>query len=107
MIFEDFSAAHYTVLWSVFAIAFIMGAVANKTNFCTMGAISDWVNMGDTGRIRAWILAMAVALIGVIIIEASGTASVASTLPPYRGSSFAWLEYILGGILFGVCMTLG
>lgn len=72
-----------------------------------MGAVSDWVNMGDTGRIRAWILAMAVALIGVIIIEASGTASVDSTLPPYRGSNFAWLEYILGGVMFGIGMTLG
>ena len=107
MIFEDFSTAHHAVLWSVFAIAFIMGAVANKTNFCTMGAVSDWVNMGDTGRIRAWILAMAVALIGVIIIEASGITSVDSTLPPYRGNNFAWLEYILGGVLFGVGMTLG
>lgn len=107
MIFEDFSSAHSTVLWAVFAIAFFMGAIANKTNFCTMGAVSDWVNMGDTGRIRAWILAMAVALIGVIIIEASGTASVDSTLPPYRGSNFAWLEYILGGVMFGIGMTLG
>jgi uncharacterized membrane protein YedE/YeeE len=107
MIFEDFSTAHQTVLLVVFGIAFVMGAVVNKTNFCTMGAVSDLVNMGDSGRIRAWILAMAVALIGVIVLEASGTMSADQTLPPYRGSNFAWLEYILGGIIFGVGMTLG
>ena len=107
MIFEDFSSAHAFVLWTVFAIAFVMGAVVNKTNFCTMGAVSDLVNMGDTGRIRAWIFAMAVAIIGVVILESTGIASVDGSIPPYRNSNFAWLEYILGGTLFGIGMTLG
>jgi len=107
MIFEDFSSAHLTVLLSVFAIAIIMGAVVNKSNFCTMGAVSDMVNIGDNSRMRAWFFAMAVAIIGVVIFEMSGFASVDSTLPPYRGSNFAWLEYILGGLLFGIGMTLG
>lgn len=107
MIFEDFSSAHLTVLLTAFGIAFLMGAIANKTNFCTMGAVSDMVNIGDTGRMRAWMLAMAVAMIGVVVLEAGGFGSVDSTLPPYRGSNFAWLEYIIGGTLFGIGMTLG
>jgi len=107
MIFDDFGSAHSTVLWITFAAAFILGAVANKTNFCTMGAVSDMVNMGDFGRFRAWLLAIVVAMVGVIILEASGITSVESTLPPYRGSNFAWLEYVLGGIMFGVGMTFG
>jgi len=107
MIFEDFSSAHQMVLLTVFGIAFIMGLIANKSNFCTMGAVSDLVNMGDSGRMRAWMLAMAVAIIGVVVLEAGGFGSVDSTLPPYRGSNFAWLEYILGGTLFGIGMTLG
>ena len=106
MTFEDFTSAHQAVLLTVFGIAFVMGAVVNKTNFCTMGAVSDLVNMGDSGRIRAWIFAMAVALIGVIVLEATGVVNVDQTLPPYRGSNFAWLEYILGGLMFGVGMTL-
>ena len=106
MTFEDFASAHQAVLLAVFGIAFVMGAVVNKTNFCTMGAVSDLVNMGDSGRIRAWVFAMAVALVGVIVLEATGVVNVDQTLPPYRGSNFAWLEYILGGIMFGVGMTL-
>jgi len=107
MIFEDFSSAHQTVLLTVFGIAFLMGAIANKTNFCTMGAVSDLVNIGDSGRMRAWMLAMAVAIIGVVVLEAGGFGSLDSTLPPYRGSNFAWLEYVIGGTLFGIGMTLG
>jgi uncharacterized membrane protein YedE/YeeE len=107
MIFEDFGSAHTTVLWIILGISFVMGAVVNKTNFCTMGAVSDMVNIGDFGRFRAWLLAITVAMIGVTILEASGVSSMDKTLPPYRGSNFAWLEYVLGGIMFGVGMTYG
>jgi uncharacterized protein len=107
MIFEEFFAAHNAVLIVIFITALVMGMVANKTNFCTMGAVSDLVNMNDSGRMRAWLLAATVALIGVTLLEAASLMSVDDTLPPYRGSSFAWLEYILGGLMFGVGMTLG
>lgn len=107
MTFESFASAHSTILWLAFAIAFVLGAVANKTNFCTMGAVSDLVNMGDSGRFRAWLLAITVAMAGVLILETSGVISMNQTMPPYRGSNFAWLEYILGGVLFGIGMTLG
>jgi hypothetical protein len=98
---------HNQVLLSVFAIAIIMGAVANKTNFCTMGAVSDWVNMQDTGRLRAWLLAIAVAMSGVLLLEATGKINLSgTTFPPYRTANFAWLRYLLGGLMFGVGMTL-
>ena len=98
---------HNQVLLLAFAIAAIMGAVANKTNFCTMGAVSDWVNMGDTGRMRAWLLAIAVALVGVLTMETMGIIAISSdTFPPYRTENFAWLRYVLGGVMFGIGMTL-
>jgi MFS family permease len=98
---------HHQVLAIVFVTALVMGAVANKTNFCTMGAVSDWVNMGDSGRLRAWLLAMAVAMLGVALMAGMGIASIGnSTFPPYRTPNFAWLRYLLGGLMFGVGMTL-
>jgi len=98
---------HSQVLAAAFAIAVVMGAVTNRTNFCTMGAVSDWINIGDTGRMRAWVLAMAVALSGVIVLEAAGVVDFSvATFPPYRTASFAWLRYLVGGIMFGVGMTL-
>jgi uncharacterized protein len=98
---------HNNVLLSVFAIAAVMGAVANKTNFCTMGAVSDWINMEDKGRLRAWFLAVAVAMGGVLLLEALGKVNLSgTTFPPYRTANFAWLRYLLGGVMFGIGMTL-
>jgi uncharacterized membrane protein YedE/YeeE len=98
---------HHLVLFTVFLIGVVMGAVANKTRFCTMGAVSDWVNIGDTGRMRAWLLSMAVAIAGVLILQASGQATIGtSTFPPYRTPNFVWLRYVLGGLMFGIGMTL-
>jgi len=107
MTYEDFASAQSFFLWSIFAIALIMGAVVNKTNFCTMGAVSDWVNMGDTGRLRAWVLAIAVGVLGVAGLEAAGLVNVTSTFPPYRQNNFVWLENVVGGLLFGIGMVLG
>ena len=94
------------ILIDAFVIAAILGAVANKTNFCTMGAISDWVNMANTARLGAWFFAIAIAVFGVALIELYADISLKSTLPPYRTASFAWLRYLLGGFLFGIGMTL-
>jgi uncharacterized membrane protein YedE/YeeE len=98
---------HTQMLGAVFAIAVVMGAVTSKTNFCAMGAVSDWVNIGNTGRMRAWVFSMAVALAGVIGLEAAGVVNLSSeTFPPYRTANFAWIRYLLGGFMFGVGMTL-
>ncbi|WP_218649926.1 YeeE/YedE family protein [endosymbiont of Lamellibrachia barhami] len=87
-------------------VASIMGFVAAKTNFCTMGAVSDWINMGDTNRLRTWFLAMVVGIVGVMVLEGLGLLSLDSTRPPYRSSMFPLVDYILGGLMFGVGMTL-
>jgi uncharacterized membrane protein YedE/YeeE len=106
MSFENFTQAQSFFLWSTFVIALVMGAVVNKTNFCTMGAVSDWVNMGDTGRLRAWLFAIAVAMIGVVVLEKIGMVNANGAFPPYRGSQLIWAENLLGGLMFGVGMTL-
>ncbi|ADC71086.1 MULTISPECIES: YeeE/YedE family protein [unclassified Thioalkalivibrio] len=105
MEFSSFSTAAMMFLGGTFVLAFIMGAVANKTNFCTMGAVSDWVNMGDTGRMRSWLLAIAVAMLGVAALEFFGVLSAEGSFPPYRGENFNWLGHVLGGFLFGIGMT--
>jgi uncharacterized protein len=105
MIFESFAESLSFFLWSTFVIAIILGAIVNKTNFCTMGAVSDMVNMSDYGRFRAWLLAIAVAIIGVSVLEYMELVSVSDTFPNYRGSQLIYVENILGGLLFGIGMT--
>jgi uncharacterized membrane protein YedE/YeeE len=106
MQFETFLSAQSFFLWTTFVIALVMGAVVNKTNFCTMGAVSDWVNMGDTGRFRAWLLAIAVAMLGVVGLEYFGLVDAGGAFPPYRAGQLIWAENLLGGLLFGIGMTL-
>jgi uncharacterized membrane protein YedE/YeeE len=99
---------HQQILLSVFGLGAVMGAVANKTNFCTMGAVSDWVNMEDKGRLRAWLFAIAVAMAGVLALEMLGKINLSgTTFPPYRTANLAWLRNVFGGLLFGIGMTLG
>jgi uncharacterized protein len=88
-----------------FALAFIFGAVANRTNFCTMGAVSDVVNMGHWGRMRMWLLAIAVAIVGTHLLAVTGQIDLTKSF--YTRPNVTWLSYILGGFLFGVGMTLG
>jgi hypothetical protein len=39
-----------------FALAVVFGAVANRVNFGTMGAVTDVVHVGDWRRMRMWLL---------------------------------------------------
>ncbi len=91
----------------LFLITVILGATANKTNFCTMGAVSDWVNMGDKSRFYAWMLAIAVAILGTLFLQSAGLVELDNSRPTYRSSSLAIGQYIVGGLLFGIGMTLG
>lgn len=105
MTFESFADSISFLLWSTFIFSIIMGAIANKTNFCTMGAVSDMVNMSDYGRFRAWMLAIAVALIGVSVLEFMGLVNASESFPPYRQTLLIYIENILGGVMFGIGMT--
>ena len=93
-----------TVVWWGIGLGTVFGFVASKCNFCTMGAVSDIVNMGDWGRMRAWLLAIAVAMIGTNALSYFGYLDLTRTT--YTGNVFPWLAYIVGGACFGVGMTL-
>ena len=95
-----------TLLIYTSILGFILGYVVNKTNFCTMGAVSDLVNIGDDSRLKAWLLAITTAIIGVTTLEYIGIVDVSDSRIPYRNSVLFWPRYIIGGIMFGVGMTL-
>lgn len=94
------------VFIGVLLLAMVLGATAGATRFCTMGGVSDWLNIGDTGRLLAWFMAIAVAIGGATLLEATGIVSLDATRPPYRATEFAWPRYLLGGFLFGIGMVL-
>ena len=95
-----------TLLIYTSILGFILGYVVNKTNFCTMGAVSDLVNIGDSSRLKAWLLAITTAIVGVTSLEYFGIVDVSESRIPYRNSVLFWPRYIIGGIMFGIGMTL-
>jgi uncharacterized membrane protein YedE/YeeE len=93
------------VTGGAFALGAVFGAVAQRANFCTMGAIADIANFGDWRRMRMWALAIAVAIAGTGALQAAGAIDLSKSL--YTGARVAWLSMIVGGFLFGFGMTLG
>lgn len=100
----EFEHIHKIALIGFFGAA-IFGAIASRTQFCTMGAISDWINMGSLTRFRVWFLAMGLAMIVTQVMYWTGRIDLGQSI--YHTTNFTWLGYIVGGLLFGVGMTIG
>jgi uncharacterized membrane protein YedE/YeeE len=84
-------------------IGFVFGAIVFRTNFCTMGSVSDIVNLGDWRRFRAWILAAATALAGAQVLHGIGAVDLSKSM--YLGASFNWFGNVAGGLMFGYGMV--
>jgi uncharacterized protein len=92
------------VLGAFFLMSFVLGVISQRTHFCTMGAVSDVVNMGDWTRARQWMAAVGVVMIGFAALSGSGQIDASKTL--YAGSRFIWLSTLVGGFMFGYGMVI-
>lgn len=92
------------VPWGGFAIATVFGYIVYITNFCTMGSISDFMSFGDFRRFRSWLLAAAVAMLGVALLRKFEVADFDTAM--YLAPNLTWLAHIVGGLVFGVGMVL-
>jgi len=82
----------------------IFGATVHRTNFCVMGAVSDSVLLGDRRRLRAWLLAIAVAVAGAEALHLAGLIDLHGSI--YLGPRLGWAGGVLGGLAFGAGMVL-
>ena len=103
-IMEETLVSASTIAWLAFAIGAVFGLVANRTSFCTMGAVSDIVAMGDWNRMRMWAMAIAVAILGTSALQLVGLLEVSKSI--YTSSKLLWLSHLVGGLSFGIGMTL-
>jgi uncharacterized membrane protein YedE/YeeE len=69
-----------------------------------MGAIADIHIMEDWTRLRMWALAAATAVAGTTALQMGGLIDVHGSI--YTGTRLIWLSHIVGGLLFGIGMTL-
>ena len=100
----DIAAVSAQVLWATFALSLVFGAIAQRTHFCTMGAIADIVNIGDWSRMRMWALAIGVAMLGFNSMVAAGWVQAGDSI--YAAPRLTWLSALVGGLMFGFGMVL-
>jgi hypothetical protein len=101
---SDLPGLTAAVLWATFGLALAFGAIAQRTHFCTMGAVADIVSLGDWTRMRMWVLAIAVAMIGFNLMVALGWVEAAQSI--YAAPALTWLSHVVGGLVFGFGMVL-
>ena len=100
----DLNSLSMQVLGAAFGLSALLGAITQRTHFCTMGAVADIVNMGDWTRMRMWVMAMGVAMIGFNLMVGLGWLDASNSL--YGGPKFIWLSALTGGVMFGFGMVM-
>jgi uncharacterized membrane protein YedE/YeeE len=77
----------------------VFGLLVQRSRFCMLAAVSNLVLMRDFRQIRAYIAAVAVAIAGAQLLEASGAVELAAS--SYRGARLDWAGALGGGLIFG------
>lgn len=96
--------AESLLLFGGLIIGAMFGAIAQRSGFCTLGALSDWTLFGDARRLRSWLLAIAVATVGAQALFAGGIVDLDQSI--YRTGALLVGGHIAGGLLFGFGMVL-
>jgi uncharacterized membrane protein YedE/YeeE len=100
----ELAALTKEVLGAFFLGGLLLGAITQRTHFCTMGAISDVVHMGDWTRARQWVCAIGIAMLGFTALCDFGLINPAKTL--YASTRLMWLSSLVGGLMFGYGMVI-
>jgi len=100
----DLAGIHATVVSATFAVSLVLGTLMQRSHFCTMGAIADIVNMGDWTRMRMWLCAIGVAILGTQTLGWAGLVDPGRSF--YAAPSMPLLSHLVGGLMFGFGMVL-
>ncbi|MDI9335993.1 MAG: YeeE/YedE family protein [Gammaproteobacteria bacterium] len=95
---------YYGVLGLVLILALAFGYIAQKKNFCIMGALSDWRHVQESSRFLQWMVAIGVSMVGYALL------SIMQQIPGrqafYLTLQWMWLSTLLGGMILGFGMVL-
>ena len=84
-------------------IGALFGIIVHRSNYCTMGAISDWWTCGNAGRLGAVALAAAIAVIGAQTLDSYAVTDLSKSI--YLTPRINWLGALAGGLVFGAGMV--
>jgi len=86
------------------AIGGAFGAIVQRTNYCIMGAVADYALKGDLERMRAWMLAIAVAILSSQALHAAGLVDLSQSF--FRAPVLPLGGLLAGGLMFGFGMVI-
>lgn len=75
------------------------GVVVQRTQFCMVAAVSNAILIRDFRHAHGYFVALAVALLGTLFLEASGLVAISETA--YRVPRYDWMIIVIGGLIFG------
>ncbi|MFM1928155.1 MAG: hypothetical protein RIR28_738, partial [Pseudomonadota bacterium] len=101
---EELLALREQVIWLGLVIGIAFGAISQATRFCTLGAIADWVVVGNRLRMQAWWMAMAAAVLATQTLLITGLLDNAASF--YTAPRLMWASNLIGGLIFGAGMVL-
>lgn len=93
-----------TLLWAGFVLGGAFGASARIGRFCLQRGLREAAAGGPAPALRAFALALAVALLISQVLAWSGL--VALDGAPVARARFSWVAVLVGGLLFGAGMAL-
>ncbi len=91
-------------LGAAFALGIGFGGIARWSAFCVRGAVEDVLTKPDAPRLRGYLLALVVALVGTQALAACGIVDIGKSI--YLTGALPLGGALLGGLMFGVGMVL-
>jgi len=91
-------------MWGGLAIGVALGIVAQRSRFCVRAAFTNAFERKDNAQLRAYLLAVAVVLLGTQGLSLLGQVDLSSTV--YLRSSVPLVGVMIGGLVFGAGMIL-
>ena len=101
---NELAALKTQFLWAAFLVSVLFGWIVQRSHFCTMGAISDWINMGDSSRAKMWVLSVVTASLALWGMNAIGWLRVTDSI--YASGRIIVASALVGGFSFGFGMVL-
>lgn len=91
-------------LWGGLVLGVLLGIVLQRSSFCARAALADAFQGRDKARLRTFVLAMAVTLLGTQLLAGLGLVHLGGV--PYLRSSVPLVGLLIGAVLFGAGMML-
>lgn len=96
--------AYKLTIWAGLAIGLAFGVAARTSGFCLVSGLRGWWVTGESVKIRAFALALGVAVLASQSLDVAGLVDLRGSL--YPQPAFAPAVILTGGLLFGYGMVL-